>query len=173
MPRLAVITDLGTFTRETSRPYTHVVVAGGRRAEVLEAHRLMSIANFRHQVECYKQGLDTTGVPLTFAPEVVLQWIVDLTRDVEGLEAKGPITQDTVALWQATNWSADKDRAIALAHSDELFSFRTVRVYEVATGRLVQQRTYAPMTPQIVMEHWARRRSIRRRRAGRRTVARF
>lgn len=170
MPKLlTVTTDVGTFSRETARPYTHVVVISQRRAEVLEARRREDLASTRREVDAYRRGVDTQGNSLQqrwFDQGKVAEWIADLDARVARLEAQGPITTDEPLTWGTSNWASRRD--LADEYAAALTEFRHVRVYEVATGRCVRETNHAVETPEAIQGQWARHLAARRHRRGRR-----
>jgi len=115
--KLTVKTDVGTFTRTTARTYTHVVVAKGYRAEILEASRLAAIAEAKRQVAEYSRIVETND-PTIGARKVerdgnsvardwdikchtefiadgsYAKWLANSKAEAARLEALGPITAD-------------------------------------------------------------------------------
>jgi hypothetical protein len=153
--KLEVGTELGTFTRTTGRTYTHLVAVSGFRAELLEADRLGGIVAERKQAAKYRRIVATGRNPEDRLPvhqELTATWIADgsllkWAEEAEAraakLEARGPITVDGASGWlqddapvvpHVLGWCGRLDLARKLASSNEAARYRTVRIFEVATG---------------------------------------
>lgn len=136
-PRLSITTPEGTFSRQTARNYTHIVLAGPTRHEIAEAERLSNLAHRSKVARRYAQLKDSDGRPMD------PRWL-DSVADWAGGEAKqaahlanlGPITADR-GPWGVLSWNGRLDLAMAEATRDTARRYRSVKVYEVATGNLV------------------------------------
>lgn len=172
---LTVTTDVGTFSRQTARPYTHVVVISDQRAEVLEARRLDAIASAERLALAYAAGTDGFGSPMdarSIADGSRDRWVQEYRAEAETLRAQGPITNDQPLAggetWAASSWASRRDLAAQYAESPQLEVFRLVRIYEIATGRCVWATNRAVETPFAIQLRWAQERQARRTRRGRR-----
>lgn len=146
--KLTVTTPEGTFTRTTARTYTHLVVAGPTRAEVAEDDRLKELAHCSKAARRYAQLKDVDGKPLE--PrwwDRAAAWAAEEAQRAAHLANRGRITSD-----QGTTgvlcWNSRLDLAMTEARRDTSQRFRTVRVYEVATGKMVAEFVHErPATP--------------------------
>lgn len=148
--KITVTTDVGTFTRQTARTYTHIVVVKGYRAEVLEARRQRDLAYYRREIASYQQIIDTDGRSargIGWEPRVVAEclatgkyqgWIDGFKREIQKLEAMGPITADQGDTWLVHGWCGRLQLAVNQTRTEQVTSYREVRIYEVATGKRVQ-----------------------------------
>lgn len=150
--KLTVKTDIGTFTRTTARSYEAIVVVKGERAEQLEAERIAGIKHAKEQAERYR-GILATGQPdnvrehardfdlechRTFmADGSYAKWAEQEAATAARLEAQGPITEDA-GDWFCHGWSGRLDLAVKEASSSRLSRYRSVRIYEVASGALLR-----------------------------------
>lgn len=138
-PKLTVTTPEGTFTRQTARTYTHLVITRGYRAELLEAKRLQEIPYFRKLARNYRKGLDGYGTPARTPQDQLNTWADEYDQRAADLEAKGPITQDHDRGWGLAGWCGRLDLAVKLA-DQEAKTYRQVKIYRVADGQLVGSR---------------------------------
>lgn len=164
-PTLTVTTDFGTFTRQTARTYTHIVIVRGYRAEHIEANRLATIAGAKKAVAKYQRTIDTGVDPDTrqgasgdwdrkmttqYLAEGRYQgWIADEQQSIARLEAIGPITQDleswstdernltSTPTWAVFGWCGRLDLARNLAATKQATRYREVHIIDVATGKVV------------------------------------
>lgn len=164
-PTLTVTTDIGTFTRQTARTYTHVVVAKGYRAELIESYRQAEIKRTTKDLATYRLTVATgqcqdarPGASGNWDREMTAQhladgsyarYIADAEAELARLTAMQPITEDrpswgvsdanlaATPAWFALGWCGRLNLAATLAKSNEASRYRNVRVYEVATGKLV------------------------------------
>lgn len=159
-PTLNVTTDFGTFTRQTARTYTHLVICCGFRAELREAFRVAEIASQKKEAARYRRiiaaGADVTDkTPFNrqctaqFLAEGKFQtWAESSEQRVAQLEAMGPITADgndgwslseaapAVLAWGVAGWCGRLDLATKLADKQRK-TWRQVVVIDVATGATV------------------------------------
>lgn len=153
--KLTVKTDIGTFTRSTARSYEAIVVAKGEKAEALESERLGRIKEAKKEAAKYRRILasgqpeDVRDHPVSRAFDLEMhakfladgsyaKWIGQLDAEVAKLEALGQITQDA-GDWFCHGWSGRLDLAVKEAGSSRLSRYRSVRIYEVASGALLRQ----------------------------------
>lgn len=139
---IKVITEHGTFTRQTARPYAYIVIVKGKRAEVLEARRLDEIAVERRNARRYRAQV-ATGVsdcPRAYSVEDLAQWAVAAEARAAALEARGPITVDEGDTFDALGWCSRFDLARKLADSTDAARFRSIEIVDIATGAIVPVR---------------------------------
>ena len=156
--KLAVKTDVATFTRSTVRTYTHLVAVRGERAEVLEAERRRDHA----------RAVEALADPTPLSDDSRAYWERNLARSSE------PITADQ-GTWFAFAWCGRFDLALAQASKDDSHvyrgagRYREVRIYDVVTGECRRTFTAPTTTPEAVQAARdaalakARQRSRRRR----------
>lgn len=152
--KLIVKTELGTFTRTTARTYSHIVVVAGYRAELREAERLGGIARAREEAARYRRAVETNTpddlrrdpIARAFDLKCHAKWMADgsyqkwaesCDREAAILEAKGPITTDDDKNPGVLGWCGRLDLARKLAAGREAVRYRTVRIFDVATGQAV------------------------------------
>lgn len=161
--RLTVQTEVGTFTRETARTYTHLVVARGYRAEVVEARRLETIASERKLADGYRNVValghdpsDRTEFSRQCTAENLangdyLRWIAAAEATVARLEAHGSVVRDLdgwdltvenlaseATTWRVVGWCGRRDLADKLVASRDCQILVDVRVFAVADGSRVR-----------------------------------
>lgn len=150
--KLTVKTDIGTFTRSTARSYEALVVAKGERSEQLEAERIAGIKHAQAEAARYRRILET-GQPdrvrdharafdlechaTYMADGSYAKWAEQEAATAARLEAQGTITEDA-GDWFCAGWSGRLDLAVKEASSSRLTRYRSVRIYEVATGALLR-----------------------------------
>lgn len=159
-PTLKVTTEFGTFTRQTARTYTHLVIVRGYRAEMREGYRQAEIASQKKEAARYRRVIaaghdakDTTTwqrehTAACLAEGKFLAWAESAERRVAQLEAMGKITADgndgwtlaeaaPVLAWGLAGWCGRLDLARKLADK-EARAWREVVILDVATGATVQ-----------------------------------
>lgn len=139
--KLTVTTEVGTFTRTTDRTYTHLVVAAGRKHEILEQNRLAEIEHSRKMAKLYAQGLGSDRRPIH--PRYIEdgsrdRWVNEYEAAADRLEAQGPITEDQGTDFGVLGWAGRLDLAVNVANSTMARRYRDVRIYDVATGQRVR-----------------------------------
>lgn len=149
-PTLKVITEFGTFTRQTARKYTHLVIVKGHKAERLEARRLEAIANGKARISKYRRTIET-GECQDARPGKAGEWDRKCTADflasgemaqflageearVAELEAQGVITEDQGQTWTVLGWCGRLQLARNLANSSQASLFRHVEIIDVAAA---------------------------------------
>jgi len=162
--KLTVTTPVGTFTRQTARTYTHVVIVDGVRSELLEANRLASIESLKRDIVKYERAIADNGAADLaeerarvlrngMTPERADEWVASIAyihaadeqskyrasavARLAELEARGPIVEDEVKVGDL-GWCGRLDLARKLATSTQANRYRTVRIFEVATGKEVR-----------------------------------
>lgn len=150
-PTLNVTSEFGTFTRQTARAYTHLVIVRGVKAEKVEAYRLDAIASNRKLIARYRKQA-ATGVsdcPRAYSVDDLLKWAAQYEAEVARLVAVGPVTTDK-ASWGAdeknlasvptdfgvVGWCGRLDLARKLAEKESR-TWREVVILEVETGATV------------------------------------
>jgi hypothetical protein len=142
--KLTVATAVGTFTRTTARTYTHIVVVQGERAELLEAERLADIKTARKSLaEHLNAQQDLAPLKGEWRSRFHSEWLAegkyaewaeaDRAR-IAKREAEGVITQDSTRPAAVIGWSGRLDLARKVATSYLANRYRTVRIFDVATG---------------------------------------
>jgi len=172
--KLTVTTAVGTFTRTTARTYSHVVVVGPARAEVLEAERLIAMQSLQDQIARYAAAVADNGAASLAAerarvtrngltPEQVESWLAriadihcgasqakylaDAQASLAAYEAEGPVTEDR-GDWTVLGWSGRFDLAEKLASSSSLDGWQAV-------ARFRAVRVYDVATGALVRQHVA------------------
>jgi len=148
--KLTVVTDVGTFTRQTARTYTHIVVVKDKRHEVLEAQRVAEMASCRKYAASYRETV-RTGVSkddrtdwhrehttARIADGSFAKWIEQYDAEAAALEARGPVTADGETPWEVLSWCGRLDLARKEYASKSASYYRHVRIYDVATGQQVR-----------------------------------
>lgn len=161
--KLTVQTEVGTFTRTTVRTYTHLVVARGYRASMIEAYRLATIASERKQAANYRETVRLGYNPKDNSPfsrqctvehladGSYLKWIASCDALIARLEAHGPVTRDLdnwgldeanlaseATTWRVVGWCGRLDLAQKLVASRDCGNLVDVRVFSVADGSRVR-----------------------------------
>jgi hypothetical protein len=153
---LKVVTPFGTFTRTTARTYTHLVIAKGERAELLEAERLAGIKERRKKAAQYAET-QRTGIGHDLRPagtvggdwdrkctaEYVAEgqyerWAIAAAATADKLEADGVITADRGSDFGVLGWSGRLDLARKVASTDIAARYRTVIIIDALTGEVVR-----------------------------------
>ena len=152
--KLTVDTAYGTFSRRTARTYTHLVVVGPIRFEVLEARRLADIRHRSKEAARYRlvvaTGQDPTNRPAGtiggdwdrecsakyLADGSYLKWAEEAEAHVRQLTDAGPFLKDEGSP-RVAGWCGRLDLARKLA-AQQTRSFRFVAIIEVATGTEVK-----------------------------------
>jgi hypothetical protein len=154
---LTVTTAIGTFTRTTARTYTHIVLVAGYKHEVAEARRQEDLKSQLAQAAKYRRILAgeknidiRTDHPVSeaFDRECQAQYLADgsYAKWAEKCEeaaaliiAGGPITQDGGPnSFGIIGWCGRIDLARKLANGDIARTYRTVKIFDVATGQEVR-----------------------------------
>jgi hypothetical protein len=150
MTKYNVQTAFGTFKRSTeNRTYSHFVVVGPVRADVLEAERLGTIAYERKQAARYRRVVETGVNPgersgniwdrqstqRYLADGSYVKWAASSEALAAKLEADGPVTADAGEPG-VVGWCSRLDLAYKLAAKQTRFRF--VHVIDVATGAVVR-----------------------------------
>lgn len=157
--RYVVASEFGTFRRETARTYSHVVIARGYRAELLEAGRLTEIKTARADAANYRATIARGSDPgdrTQFHRDLTAKWIATgeleqwaATADARAarLEAEGPITTDRASWggvgapeWTVLGWAGRLELARKVATGEQARAYREVAIVDVATGATVQHR---------------------------------
>ena len=143
--KINVATEVGTFTRETARTYTHIVVAGGRRrkAHVVERHYLYELKQARENLAYVEAQLaGTRELNRWETREDVEGHCERLKAQVAQLEAPGALEAlkagAALAGFWVLGWCGRLDLALKLASSSEAQHYQDVRVYAVADGARVR-----------------------------------
>jgi hypothetical protein len=152
--KLTVTTDAGTFTRTTARTYTHIVVAKGVRAELLEARRLRDLASARKNAAEYQDAHDngtlydarpagTVGgdwdreCHAAFRAEgKYAGWAQDARERAAKHEARGVITADEGDTFIILGWAGRADLAAKVAVTELARDYRDVRIYALDGTRV-------------------------------------
>jgi len=185
--KLTVATEVGTFTRTTVRTYTHLVVAGPTRAEVLEARRQEQMAESRREIAEYgapgavinhiaaerarvtRNGMSPAQVDEWMAriahlhtDETFAGYAADAAATLARLEQEGPVTVDRDAPG-VLGWCGRLDLAMKLAATEQANPYRWVRVVDVTTGETVRTFAHGEQTADTVLALREARRTARRR----------
>lgn len=162
--KLTVKTDVGTFTRQTDRTYTHIVVVEGVPAKTAERDRLRMIEWAQDSVD-YLAGeiakgethrRDYRGQPYG---EPYAEELEDRRRVLAERQALPVITADVRTEWAVIGWAGRLDLARKVADSavtpTKAKRSRTgyvapaqhvhARIYDVATGLQVSPVTGQPV----------------------------
>lgn len=141
---LTVITPDGTFTRTTTRTYTHLVVVGPVMAHVLESQRQHSLSSAQSLLAKYERTVATgwcqdarPGVggmwdreccAAHLADGSYLRWIDDCKQRIADMTAQGTITDDCGPVHEV-GWCGRLDLAQTLA-KQHVGYYRWVRIYD-------------------------------------------
>lgn len=141
--KITVTTEVGTFTRETARTYTHIVVAGGRKAHVVEGYYMRNLATAREGLAYTEaQMAGTRQINRWETREDVKASCERLKAQVAQLEAPGALealkAEAVLAGFWVLGWCGRLDLASKLASSREAQYYQDVRVYAVADGARVR-----------------------------------
>lgn len=154
IPTLTVTTEFGTFTRQTARTYTHLVIVSGERCERLEGTRLANLAEAKKNLAKYQRTIETgqcqdarNGQAGEYDRQFTAQsladgsfqkWVAWEQDRIQHLEAQGPITEDQgTGTWTVISWNGRLDLARKEAQGTVAARYRKVHVIEVATGKVV------------------------------------
>lgn len=158
-PTLKVTTEFGTFTRQTARTYTHLVIVRGYRAEMREGYRQAEIAAQKKEAARYRRVIaaghdvkDTTPWQRENTQQFLAEgkfqaWAESAEKRVAQLEAMGAITADgndgwtlheaaPKLVWALAGWCGRLDLAHKLADKERR-TWREVVILDVATGATV------------------------------------
>jgi hypothetical protein len=146
--KLTVTTDAGTFTRTTTRTYSHIVVVKGERHELLQAERLAGIAQCLKYAAEYEKTV-ATGVSRddrtdwhreqtakNIADGSYAKWIASYRAEAAELAARAPITADAGDTFGILGWCGRLDLAGKLAATDQASRYREVRIYALDGTRV-------------------------------------
>jgi hypothetical protein len=128
-PRLVIKTDVGTFTRQTSNPYTHVVVVGPVRASWAEAERLASIDYWTRQAAWITLDLADPSRR-------------DRYQTVEGLQSNLAHAQASLAALPTTPITTDQGAPAAYSYHRRL-RLAQLQADKVSLERFTWVRVYA------------------------------
>ena len=152
--KLAVISDLGTFTRTTARTYTHLVVVKGLKHEGRERQRRHTINTLTEELAEYRLTV-ATGVcqkpragqsgdwdrkctAQFLAEGLYTEWIANAEARLASPELTTPITEDGAGDYDAIGWCGRLDLAAKLFATAD--AYRHAAIIEVATGHIVTGR---------------------------------
>lgn len=136
--KLTVATNVGTFTRQTARAYTHIVVVGGHT----EAYARRQVAFQRVGI---KSGIDHRVAQLAGKQPAFGRTREQLEADIAADRAELAAFDEAERMRAYTDqpfgvlgWCGRLDLAHALATSKHALTYASVRIFEVATGQAVR-----------------------------------
>ena len=148
--KLTVTTEIGTFTRQTARPYTYVVVANGGSDWAIREHLKFELDRAKSNVEYWTAVRDfERDAPLNYTvtpnrPYSAVEVAAELAKNqalVDQIESGQALADQTAkaaaAPFAALTWCSRLD----LARKEQrtwAARFREVRIYDVATGQVVR-----------------------------------